>query len=125
MPTYYMQAKNTVHTYTVHTLTQCTQCARMHTHTSIQLHNAKQSLRQPCKTQLLSPSNQELGCLRHLSLVQANPPGAGQETHRRTVQVSQRGCGMCKRSPTHARKQHTYDTDISVTNMTHNTPGYS
>jgi len=28
--------------------------------------------------------------LRHLSLVQANPPGAGLVTHRRTVQVSWR-----------------------------------
>jgi len=70
-----------------------------HTHTHIptkHIHTLntfkKQSL-QAAVTQLLLPSEPALGFLaplRHLSLVQANPLGAGLVTRRRTIQVSWR-----------------------------------
>jgi len=71
------------------TIVECEETASAkavpHTHT----HKAKQSLRQPCETQLLLPSERALGCLCTTQEFQANPPGAGLVTHRRTVQVSQ------------------------------------
>jgi len=62
-------------------------------HTYTHTHQAKQSKAygSRAKYSYFHPVNQHWdGCapLRHLSLVQANPPGAGLVTHRRTVQVS-------------------------------------
>jgi len=64
--------------------------ARAHTHTHT--HTQSKAYGSHAKHSYCCPVNQHWDAcvpLGHYSLVQANPPGTGLVTHRRTVQVSQ------------------------------------